>query len=294
MRWRTLTVVGWALPPLACAAIIVGGLAWSARDVTGEPAAMGRASGAAASVPVALASADVAVEAPTAVADAQPAALGSTPSTRIVLLGDSLAQEAQPVLQYLVAPVEVVPKYWGGTAPCDWLDVDLDADPATTVVITFTGNSLTPCMDDGAGGHLADHALVDRYRLDVTMLVERALAAGGRVVLIGQPVRAAKFDADIEVAGINEAYRALAADLAGVSFFDAGAAVEAPDGSFAERLPCTPYDSDCAADGMTVVRGDGVHFCPVPGRNPCPVWSAGALRFALGIAAALQHAERYD
>jgi hypothetical protein len=36
----------------------------------------------------------------------------------------------------------------------------------------------------------------------------------------------------------------------------------------------------------TVVRGDGVHFCPVVGANPCPVWSSGAFRFGNAIAAA--------
>jgi hypothetical protein len=128
----------------------------------------------------------------------------------------------------------------------------------------------------------------------VLVLIDKARFSGARVVLIGQPLRAASFDADVEVHGINRVYRDLAAQHSFVSFYDAGAAVEAADGTFTERLPCSDSDSDCAADGTTVVRGDGVHFCPMAGLNPCPVWSSGAFRFALGIAEAANDAPRYD
>jgi hypothetical protein len=79
-----------------------------------------------------------------------------------------------------------------------------------------------------------------------------------------------------------------------VSFVDAGRAVETPDGQFTDRLPCTPYDTDCAADGTTVVRGDGVHFCPIVGENPCSVWSSGAFRFALAIASGANNPRVFD
>ncbi|MGD9998600.1 MAG: hypothetical protein AB7L17_03380 [Ilumatobacteraceae bacterium] len=295
MRWRTLSVVGWCAPSLACAALIAGAMVWSAHDgSTAEP----RAATASGDVEVASAALATGEDARARIASGTDHTgfddEDRSPAARLVLVGDSLAQEAAPVLQFLIAPTEVVPKYWGGTAPCDWLDDDLEADPDTTVVISFTGNSLTACMEDGSGRQLADEELVDAYRRDVTTLVERARADGAPVVLIGQPVRAASFDADLEVAGINALYRSLAAGLDGVSYFDAGAAVEAPDGTYTERLPCSPYDTDCAADGSTVVRGDGVHFCPVAGQNPCPVWSSGAFRFALGLAEATEHVERYD
>jgi hypothetical protein len=199
-----------------------------------------------------------------------------------------------PYLQYLTGSKAFVPKYWGGTAPCDWASVDLEADRSTVVVITFTGNSLTPCMEDGHGGHLIDEDLVAQYRHDLGVLIDTARRSGARVVLIGQPLRAASFDADVEVNGINEVYRDFAALYSFVSFYDAGASVEAADGSFTERLPCSSYDADCAPDGTTVVRGDGVHFCPIAGQNPCPVWSGGAFRFALGIAEAANRSRRYD
>ena len=218
----------------------------------------------------------------------------ATRTNRVVLVGDSLAQEITPFLQFLTPGKSFVPKFWGGTAPCDWRDVDLEANRRTVVVISFTGNSLTECMSDGAGGHLADEAVVDQYRYDIGVLVDKARSVGARVVLVGQPLRDAKFDADVEVHGINEVYRQFAMAYPFVSFIDAGRAVESPDGAFAQRLPCTRYDIDCADDGMTVVRGDGVHFCPIEGENPCSVWSSGALRFALVIASAANNPRAFD
>ena len=88
-----------------------------------------------------------------------------------------------------------------------------------------------------AGGYLQDQALVDRYRLDLGVIVDAARRAGARVVLVGQPLRAACFGADVEVEGINEVYRNYAAAFRFVSYVDAGRAVEGPDCAFAERLP---------------------------------------------------------
>lgn len=221
---------------------------------------------------------------------ADPAPLGD----RIVLVGDSLAQETAGLIQFLSPGKSVVPKFWGGTAPCDWRDVDLEATPSSVVVITFTGNSLTDCMSDGAGGHLIDQPLVDAYRHDVGVLVDHARQAGARVVLIGQPYRAPSFDAELEVDGINAIYREYAAAFPYVSFIDAGAAVETPDGRYTERLPCTPYDSDCAPDGTTLVRSDGVHFCPIVGQNPCTIWASGAFRFGSEIALAANDPASFD
>jgi hypothetical protein len=81
-------------------------------------------------------------------------------------------------------------------------------------------------------------------------------------------------------------YQEYAATMSGVSYVDAGRYVETPDGRYTDRLPCSELDTDCAPDGTTVVRGDGVHFCPVVDVVPCPVWSSGAVRFGLGIASA--------
>lgn len=225
--------------------------------------------------------------------DAQP--------SRLVLVGDSLAQESAPILQYVTPALAFTPSYWGGTAPCDWRAADLGADRATVVVITFTGNSLTPCMRGDDGAFLADEALVAAYRDGIASLIDTARRSGARVVLVGQPRRDPALDADVEVEGINAVYREYAADHPFVSYVDAGEAVETVDGAFAEHLPCLPDDvaageAGCAPDGSgtAVVRGDGVHFCPVAGANPCPVWSSGAFRFGRAIGAAANDPAAFD
>jgi hypothetical protein len=214
--------------------------------------------------------------------------------TRVVLVGDSLALEASQLVAYLTAPKEFGAMYFGGTAPCDWVDADLHADPTTVVVISFTGNSMTPCMSDGAGGFLVHGALAARYRADIETLINRSRQAGARVVLVGQPQHAPEYNDQDRVDAINGMFRQFAASWAGVSFVDAGAAVETPSGEYTDRLPCTWFDDDCASDGTTIVRGDGLHFCPIVGIPPCAVHSSGALRFSLAISGAANNPVAFD
>ena len=214
--------------------------------------------------------------------------------TRVVLVGDSLALEASHLVAYLTAPKEFGAMYFGGTAPCDWVDADVQADPTTVVVISFTGNSMTPCMSDGAGGFLGHGALAARYRADVETLISRSRQGGARVVLVGQPQHAPEYNDQDRVDAINDMFREFAASWADVSFVDAGAAVETPSGDYTDRLPCTWFDYDCATDGTTIVRGDGLHFCPVVGIPPCSVHSSGALRYSLAISGAANNPEAFD
>ncbi|MEO6318815.1 MAG: hypothetical protein ABIP36_08525 [Acidimicrobiales bacterium] len=217
------------------------------------------------------------------------------PERSVVLVGDSIAQETTPYLRDALGGTRLIEKYFGGTAPCDWLDNDLRATSHRVVALSFTGNSFTPCMADGQGGFLHGQALLDRYRLDLTTLVDGVASTGAAVLLVGQPARgpaaADGTDAAMEVAGINAIYKDLAdADPADeVTFVDAGAQVETPDGAFAESLPCRPGEAECGPGGQNPVRNaDGVHLCVSSGEDPCQGYSSGAFRFAAGIAKAVQ------
>lgn len=206
---------------------------------------------------------------------------------RVVVIGDSLAEEAENFIRLGTSDKEFVRKFYGGTAPCDWLDVDLEATPTTVVAITFLGNDVTSCMVDDP------RSVVDKYRADVGALIERAQAAGAWVVLVGQPILAPAWESDLKIAGLNSMYQEYAS-LPRVSFVDAGQFVENPDGSYTDRLPCAEFDLECGEDGNVVVRGDGAHFCPMAYLSPCPVWSGGAFRFAMGIASAINSPESFD
>lgn len=209
----------------------------------------------------------------------------------VVLVGDSLAQETSPYLERQLGDTPLVEQYWGGTAPCDWLGKDFHATADSVVVISFTGNSLTPCMAGDDGEFLHGRALIDKYWADVGALVAGIRSTGARVVLVGQPQRGpaatAGTEAAMEVEGINEMYAALA-QADGVSFVDAGAAVETRDGDYATSLPCLPGEVQCGILGDNVVRNDdGVHLCHGAAPDPCAEYSSGAYRFAAAIAGAL-------
>jgi hypothetical protein len=205
-----------------------------------------------------------------------------------MLIGDSLAEETAPYLALLLPGRHLVAAYFGGTAPCDWLTQHKPIAAGSTVVISFTGNSLTPCMADGAGAHLAGRAIADRYRTDVTTLIAQAVAARAHVLLVGQPVH-------IDVPGGNDVVRALNAMYAtmatrpDVKYVNAGAAVEHADGSFAHTLPCLVGESECGRSGSNVVRNDdGLHFCPGgPAHGACSGYASGAFRFASAIVNAI-------
>lgn len=216
---------------------------------------------------------------------------------RVVLVGDSLMFEASAPIGILTQGKEIVPRYFGGTAPCDWLGADLEATPTTAVVISFTGNNYTECMMAPTGAKPAGHELIDRYRTDVLGLIDRATAADAWVVLVGQPRHAFAFS-DEAVDAINATYEGFAASRPKVVFVDAGRDVETPEGNFTYRLPCNrfdaEYDAGCVVDGTTTVRGDGIHFCPVVDVHPCPVWSAGAFRFGAAIATAVNDPATFE
>lgn len=206
-------------------------------------------------------------------------------ATGVVAVGDSLMVQATPYLQPLIGQRTFVADVFGGTAPCDWLAKDLQVTPGSVVVISFDGNSSTPCMGDGAGGYLSGQAVVDKYRTDITSLITLAHAASAVVLLVGQPVHADSVPGNETVAGLNDMYTALVHEP-DVAFVDAGAAVETADGGFAMSLPCLPGEAECDPSGSNVIRNDdGLHLCPgSPPPGPCTVYASGAFRFANAIA----------
>lgn len=213
---------------------------------------------------------------------------GRTTSTNVVLVGDSLAEQAAQFLPTMIGTKSFTPQFFGGSAPCDWLGKDLGITASSTVVISFTGNAISACMSDGGGGHLQGRAVIDKYRSDVAALITEARTVHAQVMLVGQPVQGNNVGGNDIVAGLNATYVDLAKQH-GVSFVDAGAAVEHPDGTFAASLPCLPNEKRCDPSGSNVIRNDdGLHFCPgSPPPGPCAVYSSGAYRFAHVIADAI-------
>lgn len=230
-------------------------------------------------------------------ADGLPAGVpGRDRPARVVLYGDSLADQAAPFFrQAIMAHGKALlrMKTGPGTAPCDWL-----ADMSQTAkrfrpdaaVVEFSGNNLTRCMRDSAGNFLTDDAVVARYRADADKATRALTHYGATVYWIGTPPDRSPSISAL-AARIKAVYQELPSRFDHVRFVDAGQAVT-DHGTYTDYLPCLPNET-CTGPVRSGVRTDqvrapdGVHFCPVTitGKAPCPVWSSGAFRFGTAMAA---------
>jgi hypothetical protein len=210
------------------------------------------------------------------------------------LFGDSLGYQAEPYLDMFFSETgkySVSNNTFGGTATCDWLSKmgAAAAEHPQVAVLVFSGNAFTPCMD---GVALRSPQYYDRYTTDTEQAIEIFSAVDAHVFLIGTPIDESSAAGWDRLDGI---YRQLAqADPVAVTYVDAGAAVESPNGGFTWQLPCMSMEPSCGANGTNVVRSpDGIHFCPDGSpatagvTGPCNEYSPGAFRFALAIVSAV-------
>jgi len=221
-------------------------------------------------------------------------------TVRVGLFGDSLAVQAEPYFNLLIqagGKAKVADFAYGGTAACDWLSkmqTYARTEHPQAVVIEFVGNTFTACMKGCLSG---SQAAVTRYCSAISTAINVFLELGTHVFLVGTPITRAEWAShDSNWDALNVAFAALAAKHpTGVSYVDAGTAVEGPDHSFVSTLPCLssePCTGPTIAGVRTnVVRSpDGVHFCPNQVGNAvgvafgCDTYSSGAFRFAAAMA----------
>jgi hypothetical protein len=143
-----------------------------------------------------------------------------------------------------------------------------------------------------AGTMPAAADIVAAYQRDGTAFVTALLDAGVHPVFALTPA----IDHPSLAPQVNAVWRQLAAQYPGVGVVDAGATVDASDGSFTDTLPCAPWEGAAQGCflGRVIVRApDGAHFCPTETHTVngvvgvCPVPSPGAVRYAMGLAEAL-------
>jgi hypothetical protein len=206
---------------------------------------------------------------------------------RIAVYGDSQAAEATPALELLASRSGAAIRIhaFGGLAICDDLGV-MAAEAAswqpTAVIVDFSGDNFTRCMDGDALGSPQYYA---KYAADERAAIATFRPEGARVVVVGAPVDESS-SLTSNVTALNQVYASAAAGQPGVTYVDAGDAVE-QGGAFTFVLPCLA-DEPCTGESHTnVVRSpDGVHFCPTgqtrleANAEVCDVYSSGALRFA--------------
>jgi hypothetical protein len=218
----------------------------------------------------------------------------------VVVYGDSLVAEALPYLNLLGEAAGSIDVHtWGGTAICDWFPDMFSTLPRrrpAVVVLAFSGNALTRCMETPTGVPLQGAAYIAKYRQDTEAAVAIARASGAQVVIAATP--RGRHDMNNSHWGdLTRVYRELGTGRQDVSFVDAGALI-APHERFTPTMPCLPSEraivdpggSHQCRDNRIIVRApDGTHFCPV-GRpanqgvtEGCPVYSSGAFRYAAAL-----------
>jgi hypothetical protein len=219
----------------------------------------------------------------------------------VVVYGDSLVAEAWPYLNLLGAAGGSIDVHtWGGTATCDWFPDMFRTLPQkrpAVVVLAFSGNALTRCMETPSGAPLQGAAYLAAYRRDTNTAVAIATASGAHVVIAAAP-RTKHAMADPHWDALFRIYRDAAVHRPrDVSYVNAGALI-APSGRFTATMPCLPHERKIVnADGSRPCQGgriivrapDGVHFCPVGKAarrgvtDGCPVYSSGAFRYAAAL-----------
>jgi hypothetical protein len=224
------------------------------------------------------------------------------PPGQVALFGDSLSGESQPYYENIVkttGEVAVSFSAFGGFAMCDWLP-EMPAVEAAfhpkAVELQFSGNALTACMKNYQP---PSQAYYDKYRADTLAAINIFVPGGAHVYLISYPISRSQQAGDPNWNRLNEQYAEIAAaDPQHVTFVPAGNAVEGPNHTFTQTLPCLPGEP-CEGPVVNTVPSnivrapDGAHFCPVEYGNEegviaaCPVYSSGAFRYAYAMAQAL-------
>jgi len=220
-------------------------------------------------------------------------------STRVALVGDSIALEARDDLtRRLDERGETLDAFTrGGTSPCDWRDtVSAAITPGRyrAVVIVFVGNRWTPCMQPN-GRFPTPAETVAQYRSDVADLAQLINQRGAPVYFVippaMDPIRQPE-QAQLSASVGRDVYRDVARREPGVTTIDPAPALSA---TYLESDRCRPDEADlCSPNGTVQLRTtDGIHICPIDPDDlaaraaECPVPAAGARRLAQLIADAV-------
>ena len=191
------------------------------------------------------------------------------PSTSVkwLVYGDSLSAQSQ---SYLASYGTVGDRFFGGTAPCNWLsnlNSDAGAFAPHQVLLQFIGN-LPSCIN----GRDPQTAYTD----DLTTLATFWTGRGVPVVMVISPETPTD-----DFAWARQAELTVAANL-GLPVNEAGQAVMV-NGAFTYFLPCLSHETvtqGCGSEVANQIRvrdAGGVHFGT---SNPDGSYSSGAYRFA--------------
>ncbi|HEY5012679.1 MAG TPA: hypothetical protein VIK61_08235 [Acidimicrobiia bacterium] len=215
--------------------------------------------------------------------------------SRVDVWGDSLTVQSRDALRVegRAHGLAVTVNAYVGLAPCDLAPFVRGslARPPGAVVLAFTGNNITPCMQR-AGKPLTGAPYYAEYASVVGQLVAAATARRIPVIVVGPPTFPPSENHPDRVA-LNVLYRWLVAAHPGARYVALGPALS-PHG-FSRTVACLAGETaalGCRSGVITVRSGNGIHLdeprpvaCP-DGSGGC-MYSAGGHRYADAILAAL-------
>jgi hypothetical protein len=209
----------------------------------------------------------------------------------VVFYSDSIGWEAKDALALRLAESNIRLDYHGypGKALCDYLNEIPQAvrtARATVVVVEFSGNIFTPCMEGVPGDDV-----YKKYRDDGEKLLTSLDAEVGTTILFASAP--SPLDPRRQTAEINAAWQNFSTLYPSrVRFVNAAEALNDSTGKATMMLPCLDVEGaeQGCVDGKIKVRSDdGVHFCPTNNPDPknfnCTAkYASGAVRYAYAIA----------
>jgi hypothetical protein len=217
--------------------------------------------------------------------------------SHVSVWGDSLALQAAGALRAegRAHGLDVVVQAFYGFAPCDieqYARRDIAKQP-DALVLAFTGNNLSPCMQRN-GKRITGASYYATYRRDIDALVAAAVAVEVPVLVVGPPAFPASENVPDRVE-LDTVLRAVVKAHRGARYV-ASAPVVSP-GGYRRELPCLPGETaalGCTGAHITVRSGNGIHF-DEPRAVPCPNsresggcrYSAGGHRYAKAILSGL-------
>jgi len=207
-----------------------------------------------------------------AACDPEPPPPPPPPSGTVIVYGDSLITEASGELEArfpdFVPNRILVVRAFGGTAQCDFTNSmmgDADSLDVIAVVIAFSGNNLTPCIQN--------RPFAQGYEADAEWAADFWRGRGVPVVFV-KSIGALGTEPDAYL--IGGMYASVAAAKGETLADMTPSFARGEPSTYSRWMPC--LEGECF--GTTEVRRADGHLCPEPTNGlPCPEYSSGVTRY---------------
>lgn len=204
---------------------------------------------------------------------------------RVVIWGDGFVKASSELIEFFgenkLTTISVNAAL--RTAPCDWekdVKQTVEESQLDLAVLSFGEQSMSDCL--GEVDNTEDY--VNKYVQQINELIDLFVNDDVPVLLVGAPpVQFGSWPTPLDVK-----YEQLANEEPFVSYSNKPALSVAPSGKYEYVNECADWETEtqgCRNGTIAVRSPDGIFFCPSPAakETACPVYNAGAYRYAASI-----------